>query len=127
MCVIPQKVWKLANHMELCNLQDMKLAKKKLIQGFQHLEWSFLLLEASEAGLNLTVRKATVVLGDETKTIKSGQLLGPHEEVTFTSRQTISLPVGGSAMYSGALPFWEWEEQPDKEECAAAAASYIKV
>lgn len=97
--------------------------KKKSIQGFQHLEWSIVV--RSEAGLDLTVKKAAVVLGDETKTIKSGQLLGPREEVTFTSRQTISLPVGGSAMYSGAVTVLG--VGTDKEECAAAAASYINV
>lgn len=78
-----------------------------------------------QVALDLTVKKATVVLGDETKTIKSGQLLGPREEVTFTSRQTISLPVGGSAMYSGAVTVLG--VGTDKEECAAAAASYINV
>ncbi len=97
--------------------------KTKSVRGFRHLEWSF--AARSEAGHGLTVKKATVVFGEQTKTIEAGLSLGPHEEVSFTSRQTISLPVGGSAIYSGAVTVLA--VGTDKEECAAAAASYINV
>lgn len=93
----------------------------KSVQGFKHLEWTF--TARSEAGLDLTVKMATVVLGKDMKTFNAGATLSPGEEATFVTDETIVL--GESGLFSGAVTVVA--EGSDGMECAAAAASYIYV
>lgn len=93
----------------------------KSVQGYKHLEWTF--AATSEAGLNLTVKTATAVLGSNVMTFRSGESLSPGQEASFVCYETISL--GKADLFSGAVTVIA--QGSDGMECAAAAASYIKM
>lgn len=95
--------------------------ESKSVQGFAHLEWTF--VARSEAGLDLTVKTATVVLEKENQSFTSGMSLSPLEEATFTSYKTITLHEPN--VYSGAVTVVATGS--DGAECAATATSYIYV
>lgn len=93
----------------------------KSVQGFKHLEWTF--AATSEAGRELTIKTATVVVNGMNKTFSSGAPLSPGEEASFVYFETISL--GEADMFSGAVVVVG--EGADLRECAATAASYFEV